>query len=881
MTDARINIIADDNQVDALVQAFTNLTNALVDSSQAMGRLEGQSEQLEGDLKDVEKASNETTRAIDALGVAAAGVAAAMAIVGAAVEGTKAAVEAFGETNEEAGARMDMLGQSAQTLLGSIGRVALGGDNFAQTLEVLTQMFERLDVFVQQNSESLSEMATSVLRILIQAFFGLVDAGLAVIRFITRLDENLLLLEATFLDVKAGVLSFADDALEGIGDFVAGAIDGFADLLSALDDVQTAIIDNQVIRTIFGIDEDTVITGPVGAIANGLRSAADSVREISRARFGDEIGQAARRAEALRQAVADTEDPIQGLRENMRVVRDDTLAMIDNLENISARPVEVNINQVSGGGGGGGGAGSPEPPLIDLEEQLRTSEDQLQALETLYEDNFARLLEIISTRRSDLQELAFVGDKGEIAPFMPNPILMALESEAVQEYLNWSAGVQRTREGILKIGRLILATEEDIELAQQRSAAAASRRQSGSALLQAIPSMMVEEAQDALRQLTDGYEEIHQEALRRTQYVVDTAGGMSGSGETDTYLEFLVDVYQEREQAAIAAERTLQQNLAAERQRQQARLAELEQSNQEQNYNEQLSRIQTFYSDAKNEIQAGYQEIRATVEERNAGIQAAYDQAIAEQEQALAELLSFRAGIQERLDELYTGFAMRGDRDERNALIDLEQQRFNSAQEGIDAITAALSRQEQKWIATNGGLAAYIDQVVASKEATREAFKTDAIDGFTSSIESIGSFLGQTLAQSFDDGLTGAERAKALLAGILGDFLTTIGSTAIAQGAIVAFGDPALGGLPNPGRAAGLIAAGTAAVIAGSALTGVASNIQRSGQGTAAAATPGATSSAQSTTNVFIENRFGNRFDARELDRSANETFSRAAQAGQ
>ena len=89
--------------------------------------------------------------------------------------------------------------------------------------------------------------------------------------------------------------------------------------------------------------------------------------------------------------------------------------------------------------------------------------------------------------------------------------------------------------------------------------------------------------------------------------------------------------------------------------------------------------------------------------------------------------------------------------------------------------------------------------------------------------------------------------------------------------------------MPNPARAAGLIAAGTAAVIAGSALSGVASNIQRSGAGAGAgaAATPGTTGAAQSTTNVFIENRFGNRFDARELDRSANETFRRAAEAGQ
>ena len=226
--------------------------------------------------------------------------------------------------------------------------------------------------------------------------------------------------------------------------------------------------------------------------------------------------------------------------------------------------------------------------------------------------------------------------------------------------------------------------------------------------------------------------------------------------------------------------------------------------------------------------------------------------------------------------------------------LDLELQNFRSIAADdtfpsvnlmLLAIGDTLTDQEKAWAAINGGIGEYLKAIERSKEATRDAFKQDAIDGFTSSIENIGSFLGQTLAQSFDDGLTGAERAKALLAGMLGDFLTTIGSTAIAQGAIIAFGDPLAGGLPNPARAAGLIAAGTAAVIAGSALSGVASNIQSSGANAGAGggvgATPGVAGAAQSTTNVFIENRFGNRFDARELDRSANETFTRAAQAGQ
>ena len=122
---------------------------------------------------------------------------------------------------------------------------------------------------------------------------------------------------------------------------------------------------------------------------------------------------------------------------------------------------------------------------------------------------------------------------------------------------------------------------------------------------------------------------------------------------------------------------------------------------------------------------------------------------------------------------------------------------------------------------------------------------------------------------------------------MLGGFLVTIGQVAVAQAAVVAFGDPAAGGLPNPVRAGLLASAGLAAITAGSALSGAASKITASAP-TATETSPasvgggsGGGGSTEAITNIYIENRFGNRFDARELDRAAADSFARAASAGQ
>ena len=215
---------------------------------------------------------------------------------------------------------------------------------------------------------------------------------------------------------------------------------------------------------------------------------------------------------------------------------------------------------------------------------------------------------------------------------------------------------------------------------------------------------------------------------------------------------------------------------------------------------------------------------------------------------------------------------------------------FPSVQLLLEAINGELTEQERAWARINGGIMEYMKAIEDSKKATRNAFKTDAISGFQGAIIQISETIGTTIADGFDDGLKGGERVKKLLGNLLGDFLKTIGATAIAQGAIVSFGDPLAGGLPNPARGLGLIAAGTAAVAVGTALSRSADRIGGGG-GAAASSSAGAATlspggargggSNEQTTNIFVENRFGNRFDARELDRAAADSFARAAQAGQ
>jgi hypothetical protein len=874
--EANIDIQVDDNDVSALVSTLASLKEVLESNARAMSRLESNTENLESDLKDVEQAADGARRAVDALGVAAAGAAAAFAVVGAGIEGVKVSIEAFAETNAEAGARMEALSTSAQTLLGNFGRVALGGDNFAQTLEVLTRMFELLNEYVGQNSDALSRMATSVLRVLIQAFFGLIDVGFEVVRFVTRLDLSLLALEAGFLRAKAAVLEFASDALEGIGDFAAGAIESFADFLDSLDDVQTSIIDNPVGRALFGIEEGS-ITGPVGALAEGMRSVADSIRNSTSDTFADNIERARDRADELNNIIENTPDPTVELQAGMREVRDQTLRWIDDLENVVPREIDVNLNVVGGAGGGGTSPSGREAIDTSLEFLIGGTAAGLKGAEALYTTVITRLLQVSADARRQFK-LDQEGD-GNIVPV--NVLSAAANSELVAEY-----------ENMLERRRAALAEYEELE--QRLTSSIASSQQQirendllmeSSYLYGGAPMFVKERTADIMERYglseeqfnaaQDRLFELQSEAARQIE---ESGKGPFGDAQVREAARDLVQQNINEQNAIIQA--------ALQEEQQMLRLAaEERQDISSASYDRETALLQKFYNQTS-QIVIQQTEIRAEME-RNARLKT---QQMAEQD--AADILSIAQGLTSELGRgpftidtsvLTTGIGRRADRDRRRRLQEVGATQFSSEAEALKALTSALTDQERAWAAANGGVKAYIDRIAELKEETREAFKADALDAFENTFITLGSTIGTALGGGFDDSITGAERAKAVLFELLGSTLQALGSTAIAQGTIYAFGDPRIGGFANPVGAAGLIAAGTAAIAVGSAFSARAGAIQSGAgaPGVTPATTPGGGGASESTTNVFIENRFGNRFDAREVDRAAAESFAAAASAGQ
>ena len=237
---------------------------------------------------------------------------------------------------------------------------------------------------------------------------------------------------------------------------------------------------------------------------------------------------------------------------------------------------------------------------------------------------------------------------------------------------------------------------------------------------------------------------------------------------------------------------------------------------------------------------------------------------------------------------LRTGLGMRVGRGRRQALQALDGQMFASQAEAVDAATAALTRQERAWIRVNGNLQDYQKAVEDSKTLTREAFAADGIEAFEQSLFAVGAALGNAIGGGFDEGLSRAEKSRKVLFELLGSILVALGSTAIAQAGIVAFADPASGGLPRPGKAIALAAAGVAAVTAGTAFGAAAGNITggaRAGGDDQLAPSlgsgGGASGTSGQTTQIFVENRFGSRYDAREMDRAAAASFQRAAANGQ
>ena len=925
MTDARINIIADDNQVDALVQSMNNLQESLqsviqsfnqtqTEARQTGNAVQGASRQTQAASNNIRQSANGGSTALAGMGssairasgglrgIAAASAAAAGPLVAAvlsvealkgALTGTVTAITAYLEKSPQFTAQLNQLKQAGSDLQTSFGGFAFelaGGTDLLETLidvaETGVDIFESLSEQVSGAGEAFtfSGLAIDIFRRSVAAVYSLIVAAstatatlanslqlLADLDF-SRFQERQREIGRTFREQSLEVYRLAEGLNEVRRTGDAGAIDINFNTVSGGSGGGGSVEEQIVESTVQSVDalieaNREELQGTVAAIRDlykrgvlgiGMTKAEEQslLDFLLSGQFERDIARTGSRRQAAGEAVYQNLQEAMAIDPQVAQLRQDLISAIQreeearnaaaaaqaqyarNIEAIARNQAVIGqplpgIPDVSLGGGSlvgaatgaaGGGVGSAIAGSI---RNAAGSQVVRNAWRQAFSEGIMGGVRIAGTG---------IARGAARAAFGPVGIAGAAAGAVGGFALDYSRDVDRMNE------------------AQNEQFAAMVRQQEASALRGQLLNRNLELAAIGTSRLVDA-----NDALAEAELNVFTIQNR------------LADTEYEALELREVSEQSVRDYAQANAEAGKVYLQEL--ADRQAADREYFDFIQRSILGTKEEARIFVDAIAGTEFE-----EAFRNLAGAGADPATA--LALTAGVE--TSNLSFGFEPSLDLDGIRRFRDLADQSFPSVAMHLRAINEQLTENERKWALANGGVGAYIKAIEDSKERTQDAFKTDAIDGFTSSIEGIGSFLGQTLAQSFDDGLDGAERAKALLAGMLGDFLTTIGSTAIAQGAIVAFGDPAAGGLPNPARAAGLIAAGTAAVIAGSALSGVASNIQRSGQGAgAAAATPGVTSSAQSTTNVFIENRFGNRFDARELDRSANETFSRAAQAGQ
>ena len=928
MTDARINIIADDNQVDALVQSMNNLQESLQSVIQSMNQtqtearqtgnaVQGASRQTQAASNNIRQSANGGSTALAGMGssairasgglrgIASASAAAAGPLVAAvlsvealkgALTGTVTAITAYLEKSPQFTAQLNQLKQAGSDLQTSFGGFAFelaGGTDLLETLidvaETGVDIFESLSEQVSGAGEAFtfSGLAIDIFRRSVAAVYSLIVAASAATATLanslqlladldfSRFQERQSEIGRTFRQQSLEVYRLAEGLNEVRRTGDAGAID---------------------------INFNTVSGGSGGGgsveeqIVESTVQSVDALIEANRAKLDETVAAIRDLYESGILGITPTKAELESLLGRVADAYLKQYGIISDRRETARGVVEQSLQEAMG----------IDPQVAQLRQDLINSinaEAEARRGATAAEAQIAQNRAAIARNQAVLgTPLPGVPEIGRLAPGLfvgaaaggagtagvmtgTNIVGNAAFNAALRTTIAEQVGILGLRGAIGPIARGMVqgaagnlltplggfgvaagaaggvaqaySSEVDrLNEAQNQQFAAMVRQQEAGALRGQLLNRNLELASAGTRLLTDATEEQARAAANSVGIVARLTATETRANELRTASEQGVRDYA---QANADAGKLYLQELANRRSADREYFDFIQRSIQ----GTKEETIAFASAIAESDLE---QSFRALAEGGSVGPQNATDLALA-------------AGVQ--TTNLSFGFQPSLDLDGIRRFRDLSDS-FPSVALHLKAINDQLTENERKWALANGGVGAYIKAIEDSKERTQDAFKTDAIDGFTSSIEGIGSFLGQTLAQSFDDGLDGAERAKALLAGMLGDFLTTIGSTAIAQGAIVAFGDPAAGGLPNPARAAGLIAAGTAAVIAGSALSGVASNIQRSGQGAgAAAATPGATSSAQSTTNVFIENRFGNRFDARELDRSANETFSRAAQAGQ
>jgi hypothetical protein len=773
--EANIDINIDDSAIDQLTRSLDALTRALNDTAGEFNQAERNADDLEKDLKDLKEQSDRTERSMAALGGATAGIAAGVVAIAGAIELAKISVEAFAETNETAAARLDILRGAGQELLGEFGRIILGGDQFEQTLEALTLIAEELTGFVNDNSEALSELARGGLRLAIRAFFGLADGVLAVIQFYENLDENMGLLQASFLDLKVGVLEFAQDAERSIANFIASAIENFADLIDASDNVFEAIVDNPAFRAVFGFEEGE-FEGPATFVANALRDMAQTIRGGEFDRFQDSIDNAALAAQELRFAAEATVSKTGQLREDLRESRDNSLDLVNNLESLTARPIEVEVEVRGAGGGAAGAAQSEEERIRQLFEASREMSDRLNAANAAI-DELERIYLGSKLFSKDLMAgsiegiFSFADAFDEVFNIMNDQLEGLADENALEEYvLNIAGAIQDVEEIFAAEARLMQKHQENIF---------------------DVPFM-----------------DIHKEFSRQLRQTADNYSTIIGFAEALGASEERIAGIEERRDAI-------------------------------------LSRIERQY-------RTSIDLAAAEAEARKQGLPLDTSGLILEGGgPAFRDLLAVDPVISD-LDELRAAFDALPDRI-RNVAVEANMS-FTDILKSINNTNAAL----------------------------REAFSDAAFKGIENTFISLGQSIGDAFGTGLDEGESAGERAKKIAGKIFGQFLQVIGSTAIAQGLIIAIGDPSIGGFPNPGRGAALIAAGTAAIATGAAISGKASKGKGSKGGSATTTGGGGGArNASTTTQIFIENQFGNRFDARELDRAAAQSFSRAAAAGQ
>jgi len=149
MTDARINIIADDNQVDALVQSMNNLQESMQGVIQVMQNTQRQASQTEQGLEGLENETRNVDSSLKSMARGAlAGVAAfvsletAQAALQFGIEQTKRAFEALAATNRRFGAETQTVRAQIDQAYASFGRYLfqiVGGDQAISDLNFVLQ----------------------------------------------------------------------------------------------------------------------------------------------------------------------------------------------------------------------------------------------------------------------------------------------------------------------------------------------------------------------------------------------------------------------------------------------------------------------------------------------------------------------------------------------------------------------------------------------------------------------------------------------------------------------------------------------------------------------------------------------------------------------